>query len=65
MKPMSQEELDELMRQIGVPKPVVLPPQIRDEDMPTIAEMVRDLDAVAEEDDNDEEEEEKAGWINC
>lgn len=63
MKPMSQEELDELKRQIGVPKPIVLPPQIKDEDMPTIQEMVREMiaremDETAKEDDEEMEDEE-------
>ena len=59
-RPMSQEELDELKRQIGTPKPIILPPQIRDEDLPTIREMVRDLipdEDIEEENDLVDDEE--------
>lgn len=55
MKPMSQEELEELKRQIGTPKPLVLLPQIKDEDMPTIREMVRNLKPGDGEDSEDDE----------
>ncbi len=62
MKPMSQEELDELKRRIGIPKPIEKPPQIKDEDMPTIQEMVRAMkftDEDNEGDDNEDEDNEK------
>jgi len=56
MRPMSQEELDELKRQIGTPKPIVWPPQLGDEDMPTMRQMVKDLELDPGEDSDDEED---------
>ena len=59
MKQMSQEELDELYRQIGYLKPIPQVPQIRDEDMPTMQEMLRAMksDETTEEEDWESEEE--------
>ena len=51
IRPMGQEELDELKRQIGVPQPIAWPPQIKEEDMPTIQEMVRNLDETIEDEE--------------
>ena len=56
MKPMSREELEELRRQIGTPGPIVWPPQVRAEDMPTLQEMVRDLDIEEEDEDEGDSE---------
>lgn len=60
MKSMSQEELDELRRQIGTPQPIPSVPQIKDEDMPTIREMVENMkfDELVEETEDLEDDEE-------